>query len=72
MRVLAMFALAACGGSAGTTVVMTARDDVPAYGTVPFPTDAVRDGDHLAAIPGLDALVGRHDDLIATDRKSVV
>jgi hypothetical protein len=65
MRVLAMFALAACGGSAGTTVVMTARDDVPAYGSAPFPTDAVRDGDHLAVIPGLDSLAGHHADLIS-------
>jgi hypothetical protein len=60
-----MFALAACGGSTGTTVAMTARDDVPAYGSAPFPTDAARDGDHLAALPGLDSLVGRHADLIA-------
>lgn len=56
--------VAACNGTEGTGVRMTTGDRAPAYGEVPFPTDAVRDGDHLGEIAGLDTLVGRHADLV--------
>jgi hypothetical protein len=54
----------ACSDPA-TTVVMTTVDEPPAYGTSPFPTDALRDGDHLSPLRGLDAIVVRHADIIA-------
>ncbi|HEX7702700.1 MAG TPA: alpha/beta fold hydrolase, partial [Kofleriaceae bacterium] len=40
-------------------------DAPPRYATTPFPTDALRDGDHLATITGLDKLVVRYSDLVA-------
>jgi hypothetical protein len=67
---LTIVVVAACGDS-GVTVVMTATTAAPAYGTVPFPTDAVRDGDHLGTIAGLDALVPRHADIVAAQLASL-
>src|SRR5678815_2521982 len=66
MKQLALLALAlgACSGD-GVTIMMTASSGAPAYGQAPFPTDAVRDGDHLGAIAGLEGLVGKHADVIA-------
>ena len=55
---------AACSDSR-TTVVMTAADEAPAYGTTPYPTDGLREGGHLAVIRGLDGIVERHTDLLA-------
>ena len=58
-------ALAACGDDAhGVTILMAVTDAPPAYGTTPFPTDALRDGDHLGEIAGLDALAAHQVDLI--------
>ena len=62
---LVLLGFAACGDTShAVTVAMNATDKPPAYGTTPFPTDAVRDGDHLGAIAGLDALSAHHVDLI--------
>ena len=61
---IAAAALGACSGDDAVTITMTASADPPPYGAAPFPTDAVRDGDRLGAIAGLEALVGRHADLI--------
>jgi hypothetical protein len=57
-------ALGACSDS-GVTITMKASSGAPAYGETPFPTDAVRDGDHLGAIAGLETLVGKHADVIS-------
>ncbi|HEX5063759.1 MAG TPA: hypothetical protein VFV99_30480 [Kofleriaceae bacterium] len=54
-----------CSSDPGTTVVMTTADEAPAYGTTPFPTDALREGNHLATLRGLNALLDRHADIIA-------
>ena len=56
--------LAACSGDAGTSIKMAVSDRAPAYSEAPFPTDAVRDGDHLGVIVGLDQLVAHHADLV--------
>ncbi|HEY5922346.1 MAG TPA: alpha/beta hydrolase [Kofleriaceae bacterium] len=55
----------------GTTVVMTTADEAPAYGTTPFPTDALREGNRLGVLRGLDALVDRHADKIAAHLASL-
>ncbi len=66
IRTLALAAaLAACGDARPVTVVMRVAADPPPYGAAPFPTDAVRDGDHLGTVAGLDALMGRRADLVA-------
>src|SRR5690349_12196851 len=44
---------------------MFVSETPPAYGEAPFPTDAVREGQNLGAIRGIDKIVGQHDDLIA-------
>ena len=70
-RVMALFVaatatlIAGCDDTAPVTVTMTVSDDAPAYGTTPFPTDALRDGDRLGRITGLDAIAGRNADLVA-------
>lgn len=66
LALLAPFAplLAACSGDGGATFTMSASSSPPAYGDAPFPTDAVREGDRLGMIAGLDALVGKQADLI--------
>ena len=56
--------LGACSDPA-TTVVMTTTDEAPAYGDTPFPTDALREGDRLAPLRGLDKLVVRHHEIVA-------
>ncbi|HSD86672.1 MAG TPA: hypothetical protein VLB44_04130, partial [Kofleriaceae bacterium] len=56
--------LAACEPD-GTSVVMTSADEAPVYGAAPFPTDALREGDHLGVLRGLDSIVERHTDLVA-------
>lgn len=60
-----MLVVAGCDEPAPVTVVMTVTDDAPAYGATPFPTDALRDGDRLGALAGLEAIVGRNTDLVA-------
>jgi pimeloyl-ACP methyl ester carboxylesterase len=62
--VLGLVMLAGCGDESGVVVTMTVSGDAPAYGETPFPTDAVREGDKLGAIAGIDALIGKHDDLV--------
>ena len=44
---------------------MRVAETPPAYGEAPFPTDAVREGQNLGLITGLDKIVGNHDDLLA-------
>ena len=66
MKRVAWLVLAACSSSSPrhTTVVMTTSDSAPAYGTTPFPTDALREGDHLGTITGFDAVAPHHTDLV--------
>ena len=59
-----LLVIAACGGDDGTGVRMSTNERAPAYGEVPFPTDAVREGDHLGEIAGIDKLVAHHADLV--------
>ncbi len=62
---LALIVFAACGNEpGGVAVTMTVSDDAPAYGQAPFPTDAVREGDRLGTIAGLDTLISRKVDLV--------
>jgi len=56
--------IAACGDDGATTFRFVADTAAPAYGDTPFPTDAVRDSDHLGAIAGLDKLVALHSELV--------
>lgn len=66
MKQLALLAaLGACAGDGGVTITMTASADAPAYGQAPFPTDAVREGERLGVIAGIEKLVGKHGDVIA-------
>src|SRR5438093_7609091 len=68
MRPLALLCLlVACGDSSHppVAVIMSVGAGSPAYGTAPFPTDAVRDGDRLGVIGGLDRVAGSHSELIA-------
>jgi hypothetical protein len=66
MKQLALLAaaLGACSDG-GVTITMKAGAEAPAYGQVPFPTDAVREGDRLGVIAGLEVLGGNHVELIA-------
>jgi dienelactone hydrolase len=65
MRLAAFALCAACTSTpTGVTIAMHASSAPPAYGDTPFPTDAVRDGDHLSPIAGLDKVVGLHADLV--------
>jgi len=63
--VAAMLGGAGCDDALPVTVLMTVSEDAPPYGTTPFPTDAVRDGDRLGRIAGLEAIAGRNPDLVA-------
>jgi len=56
--------LGACGSDAGVTIKMRVSADAPAYGETPFPTDAVREGDRLGVIAGLDTLVSNKAELV--------
>lgn len=62
--VIAAVALGACDDTRPVTVTMTASDEPPAYGTTPFPTDAIREGDRLGRLAGLGAIAGRNADLV--------
>jgi pimeloyl-ACP methyl ester carboxylesterase len=44
---------------------MDVSSEAPRYGRAPFPTDALREGPHLARIQGLDLIAKQHSDLIA-------
>jgi hypothetical protein len=62
-----MMTVAGCdGGAPPVTATMIAGEAAPAYGDTPFPTDAVRDGDRLGVIAGLEAIVGANADLVAS------
>jgi len=61
----AIVLLAACSGESGVTVAMHATEAPPIYGSAPFPSDALRDGDHVGTIAGLDKIVGLRSDLVA-------
>ncbi len=61
---LALALISACSDPA-TTVVMIAGSEAPAYGTTPFPTDALREGDHLAKLEGLETVVERNAEKVA-------
>jgi len=65
MRTLLAFAILTACSDPATTVVMSADADAPAYGTTPFPTDALRDGDHLVAVSGLESLMERNSHVVA-------
>lgn len=62
---LVLVALVACGDDPSVTVIMEVTAEPPPYGTVPFPTDAIRDGDRLGLVTGLDKLVGQYDEHVA-------
>ena len=66
MRTLLAFAILTACSDPATTIVMSASDDVPAYGTTPFPTDALRDGDRLGTLTGLETLVERNAHVVAS------
>ncbi len=54
-RIAILLAVAACGdNTTGTTFVMRVGDEAPAYGDAPFPTDALKQGDTIGSIAGLD------------------
>jgi len=63
-----LLACAACGddGGGGVRIIMEVGTELPAFGRVPWPTDAVRDGDHLGTITGLESLARGKADLIAS------
>jgi dienelactone hydrolase len=59
-------AVVACGDNrTASIVIMDVGSNAPAYGRAPFPTDAIREGDHLGVLTGLDAIVPAHSDLVA-------
>ena len=64
-RALLLILVGACSDAPAVHVAMQIADTAPAYGTAPFPTDAVREGDHLGSIVGLDAIVAHHADAVA-------
>jgi alpha-beta hydrolase superfamily lysophospholipase len=65
MKHLVLLALLiACGDDDGVTFTLRVGPDAPAYGDAPFPTDAVRDGDRLGRIAGLERMATRKLDLI--------
>jgi hypothetical protein len=63
-RLVVMASLCACSAPP-VTVVMDVGDEPPAYGDAPFPTDAVREGDRLGTIAGLDRVIGDRVDHVA-------
>jgi hypothetical protein len=64
MKRLLLAWLVACGDDAGVTVAMTVTAEAPAYGETPFPTDAVREGDHLGTLVGLERIASRRLELV--------
>ncbi len=58
--------LTGCGGDDGVGFVMKTTADAPAYGETPFPTDAVREGDRIGALRGLEGMATRKLDLVAS------
>jgi len=68
MRALPLLALlSACGDDdpPGLHVIADISAEPPAYGRAPFPTDAVREGDRLGMIVGLDAIARGQTELVA-------
>ena len=64
-RLLVLLPLVACGEDRGVTITMRVSAEAPAYGDTPFPTDAVREGERLGMIAGLDAMASSKLDLVA-------
>lgn len=62
--ILVVAVLTACSDPT-TTIIMRVDEDAPAYSDAPFPTDALREGDRLGVLRGLDAFVERHGDVAA-------
>jgi hypothetical protein len=58
--------LAGCGGDDGVGFVMKATGEAPGYGDAPFPTDAVKDGDRIGTLRGLEGMATRKLDLVAS------
>jgi dienelactone hydrolase len=71
MRTLLVLALVTACTDPATTVVMRVSSEAPAFGDTPFPTDALREGDHLGLLAGIDTLVERHGDLVAAHLASL-
>jgi hypothetical protein len=65
MKHVLVLAIAACGGNSGPGITMTVGDDPPAYLDTPFPTDAVKQGETIGTVAGLDRVAGHKTDLIA-------
>ena len=64
--------VAGCGDNdRPAQVLMQVGTAPPAYGTVPFPTDAVRDGQQLGHIRGLDRLTPTQAPLLADQLASI-
>src|SRR2546423_7210605 len=61
-----LVALAACGGGGSeASVVMDVGTDAPAFGRAPFPTDALRDGDRVGTLTGLELVARGESDKLA-------
>jgi hypothetical protein len=57
--------LGACGDDGGgTAIIMDVAEAAPGFGRAPWPTDAVREGDHLGVVAGLDQLAQGNGELI--------
>ena len=63
-RLVALLLVAACGDPPGTTFTMRVTDDAPAYGDAPFPTDAVKQGETIGSIAGLEHFASLKVELI--------
>lgn len=62
---VALLAAAACSDNPATAhVIMDVSDVPPAYGRTPFPSDSLRDGDHLGMIAGLETMSAGQADLL--------
>ena len=66
MKYLWLLTLAACGDNLhGPVVIMDVSAEAPTYGRAPYPTDAMREGDRLGVITGLDRMARGKTDLLA-------
>jgi hypothetical protein len=65
MRTLVALVLVLGCSDPSTTVVMTVGAEAPAYGTTPFPTDALREGERLGRLTGLDTIIERNAEKVA-------
>ena len=59
-------ALVACGdNNHSARLLLDFGSEPPAYGTAPFPTDALREGPKLGLIAGLEGMAAQHTELVA-------